>query len=163
MRERVTRALVAQLVVVSIWLGAAILFATSVAPAAFATLPSRDLAGALVGRVLPIVFWSGAATGAILLLAALAGPETGHRRTRIAAGALIAASCLIAQLAIAPRIAELRRSIGQPLAALAADDPEREAFGRLHLYSVAWLAVAMVSSAITLGALAFTLDRKDTA
>ena len=41
------------------WLGAGVLFAAVVAPAAFAVLPSRNLAGALVGRVLPVVLIAG--------------------------------------------------------------------------------------------------------
>jgi hypothetical protein len=41
------------------WLGAGMLLAAVVAPAAFAVLPSRTLAGALVGRVLPTVFIAG--------------------------------------------------------------------------------------------------------
>jgi len=48
-----------QVVALAAWLGAAALFAASVAPAAFAVLPSRSLAGDVVGRVLPVVFWSG--------------------------------------------------------------------------------------------------------
>ena len=45
------------------WLGATIIVGAVVAPAAFAVLPSRTLAGALVGRVLPPLFWSGVAVG----------------------------------------------------------------------------------------------------
>ena len=52
----------------SAWLGASILFAAVVAPAAFTILPSRSLAGALVGRVLPVVF----ASGLVVALLALA-------------------------------------------------------------------------------------------
>ena len=47
------------LVLLSAWLGAAVLVATVVAPAAFAVLPTRTLAGALVGRVLPVLFIAG--------------------------------------------------------------------------------------------------------
>jgi hypothetical protein len=36
-----------------------------VAPAAFRVLPTRALAGALVGEVLPVLFWAGAVTGAL--------------------------------------------------------------------------------------------------
>jgi len=53
-------------ILLSAWLGAGVLFATVVAPAAFAVLPSRALAGALVGRVLPVIFVSG-------IVAAVAG------------------------------------------------------------------------------------------
>jgi len=46
-------------ILLSAWLGAAVLVTTVVAPAAFAVLPSRTLAGALVGRVLPVLFIAG--------------------------------------------------------------------------------------------------------
>jgi len=44
---------------VAAWLGAAVLVAAVVAPAAFRVLPTRSLAGAVVGQVLPVIFASG--------------------------------------------------------------------------------------------------------
>ena len=49
--------LIVMLIALSAWLGAAVIVASVVTPAAFAVLPSRALAGALVGRVLPALFW----------------------------------------------------------------------------------------------------------
>ena len=43
----------------SAWLGAALLTSASLAPAAFAVLPDRTLAGDVVGRVLAVVFVRG--------------------------------------------------------------------------------------------------------
>src|SRR5688572_24661680 len=57
-----------QLALLGPWIGASGFFAVAVAPAAFAALPSRELAGALVGRLLPILFWSGATVGLVVLL-----------------------------------------------------------------------------------------------
>ena len=62
-----------------------------------------------------------------------------------AAGVLIAA-CAVAQLGIAPRIATLRGAMAGPPSTLAPSDPQRMAFGRLHMLSVAWLGIAMVAS-----------------
>ena len=76
------------LVVLSLWLGAALVVGAVVAPAAFAVLPTRTLAGALVGRVLPALFWSGAAVG---LLVAMLGRDRGVSR-RVAFGRLHMAS-----------------------------------------------------------------------
>ena len=50
-----------ELVGLTLWLGAAILFAAVVAPALFAVLPSRALAGDVVARVLPVILYSGIA------------------------------------------------------------------------------------------------------
>ena len=60
------------------------------------------------------------------------------------------ASCAIAQIVIAPRIVRLRGEIAGPLEVLAADDPRRVVFGRLHGASVAWLGLAMLAAIVIL-------------
>lgn len=135
------------LVLLSAWIGAALLVTASVAPAAFAVLPTRTLAGALVGRVLPVVFWSGIvlAVASIALLRLL--PERGYTTIALV---VVAIACAIAQLGIAPRIERVRAAIGGPVDALAPTDPLRQAFGRLHGLSVLTLGVAMLAAGITL-------------
>ncbi|MFL5618453.1 MAG: DUF4149 domain-containing protein [Gemmatimonadaceae bacterium] len=138
-------------VALSAWLGAAILVATVVAPAAFAVLPTRTLAGALVGRVLPVLFYTGAAVG---ILAALLGRTTTPSLARVIAGVVMAATCLTAQLLVAPRIERVRIDAGRPIDELALGDPRRSAFGRLHGASVLLLGVAAIAGS---AALVFTL------
>src|SRR5215467_11134812 len=48
-----------ELVALSVWLGAAVLLAAVVAPAAFDVLPSRTMAGDVVGRVLAALLYAG--------------------------------------------------------------------------------------------------------
>jgi hypothetical protein len=139
-----------QLVALAVWLGAALFFAAVVARAAFDVLPSRELAGALVGRVLPVVFLSGLVVGIGVLVLDLIGPRRSFALPRMIGGAVIVVACAIAQLGIAPRIAALRAALPAPLAELAADDPARLAFGRLHFLSVAWLGVAMVAGIVAM-------------
>ena len=134
--------------IVAAWLGAALLFSAVVAPAAFAVLPSRALAGALVGRVLPVILWTGLALGALSALLALRGAAVPYRPWRLGGAVGMAAGCAVAQLVIGPRIGRLRAAIGPSLEALAADDPQRVAFGRLHAFSVAWLGVAMLAAVV---------------
>jgi len=145
-----------QLVALALWLGGALLLAAVVAPAAFAVLPSRALAGALVGRVLPTVFYAGMAAGALVLALALAAKGAPFARSRAALGGVLAGACAVAQLVIGPRIARLRVEIGPSLEALAADDARRAAFGRLHGFSVVWMGVGIVAAvaALVLAALA---------
>ena len=128
------------------WLGAGILFAAVVAPAAFAVLPSRTLAGALVGKVLPTVFVAGMA---IAVVAAVLDRGTAGRASRVrrVALAVLAISCAVAQFVVGPRIERIRGEIGGPVEQLAPSDPRRTAFGRLHAISVAWLGLAMLSGA----------------
>ena len=138
---------VAQLIAASAWLGAALLFVAVVAPAAFSALPSRALAGSLVGAVLPAVFYSGIVIGLGLCIASLA-----LRRGRIVtpgtvAGFLMAVSCVAAQLVVTPRIERARVAIGGPVESVPPSDPRRIAFGRLHLFSVLWLGVAVAGAA----------------
>jgi hypothetical protein len=139
-----------QIAVLSLWLGAALFLALTVAPALFAVLPTRTLAGIVVGRILPPIFYSGMVAGAIVLALQVIERRGWTWRGRETAGAVVIAACAIAQFFIAPRIARLREEIGGPLEALAANDWRRAAFGRLHGISVAWLGLAMIAAVIAI-------------
>ena len=54
---------IVELSLLALWLGAALLFSAAVGPPLFAALPMRTLAGAVVGRILPVIFLSGMAVG----------------------------------------------------------------------------------------------------
>lgn len=138
---------VIEIVLLAAWLGAAVMFAAAVAPAAFAVLPSRTLAGAIVGRVLPQIFYSGIAVGVVVVALDWGGAGS---RARLVAGLVTIVSCAIAQFAIGTRIDRVRHAIPGAVEALAPDDPRRVAFGRLHAMSVGWLALAMVAAAVAL-------------
>ena len=135
-------------ILLAVWIGAALLFTLVVAPAAFTVLPTRTLAGALVGRVLPVIFYTGAVVGIVIVLLDVAGRTSTWGRT--SAAGLAAIACAVAQLVVGARIDRLRAAIGGPLDALAPDDPRRVAFGRLHAVSVGWLALAMLAAVIAL-------------
>ena len=138
----------ASVLVSAIWGGAALIVVTTVAPAAFKVLPSRSLAGALVGQVLPVLFITGMIAGLVcFVLAPRRAPRIALRRIG-AAGTI--AGCAIAQLVIGPRIAALRERIGPSVEALAVTDPLRVSFGTLHGLSVLSLGVAMIFALVTL-------------
>jgi hypothetical protein len=138
---------------ISFWGGAAMLTIAIVTPAAFAVLPTRTLAGSLVGRVLPALFVSGILLGATVAALALSAGSRGAALT----AALAAVACAVAQFVINPRIARMREEIGGPVDALPLDDARRVAFGLLHGYSVGGLGVAMLAAAVSLGYLLFAL------
>ena len=140
-----TRPLVA-LLALALWLGAALLFAAAVAPSAFAVLPSRALAGALVGRVLPIVLWSGVAVGALAAVLSWLDRARPDALPRALAAFVTAAACAVAQLVLGPKIQALRASIGASLDALPPGDARRVAFGRLHGFSVMLMGVGMLAA-----------------
>lgn len=137
-----------QVVLLAAWLGAVVLFGAVVAPAAFATLPSRALAGAVVGRVLPALFISGGAVGLALVTGQLLRASG---RGRSIAGGVLVLSCAISHLVIGARLSTLRQAIGPSLDALAPDDPRRAMFGRLHALSVAGLGIGTVAAIAALG------------
>lgn len=139
--------LVATTVLLSLWVGAGLLFVAVVAPAAFAVLPSRSLAGLLVGRVLPVLFVSGIVVGLVVALLGLRGPSA---VARIGGGLLLATACAVSHLWVGGRIARLRAELGGALDALPAGDPQRVLFGQLHALSVAGLGVAGLAALATL-------------
>ena len=136
-----------ELIVLAAWLGAAILVAAVVAPAAFRVLPTRTLAGALVGQVLPVIFISGLVVAALAVALETRVAPGAFRLT--VAGPLVAMiiGCVVAQFIIGPKIETIRAAIGGTLESLDAADPRRVQFGRLHGFSVLWMGVAMLGAA----------------
>jgi hypothetical protein len=136
---------IVSLAITSVWLGAAILL-TVVAQAAFATLPSRALAGALVGRTLPVVFVSGLVAALAVAILGATARSTPFAWARFAGALILGAACAVAQFGVGPRIARVHQMIAGPVDALPLDDPRRVAFGRLHGASVALLACAILAA-----------------
>ena len=148
--------LVATTVMLSLWVGAGLLFVAVVAPAAFAVLPSRSLAGVLVGRVLPVLFVSGIVVGLAVAALGLVDPPA---RWRVAGGLVVTAACAVSHFWVGGRIARLRAELGGALDTLAASDPQRTLFGQLHALSVVGLGVAGLAALATLVAAVVTLRR----
>ena len=133
---------------VAAWIGAALLTAAVVAPAAFDVLPSRAFAGMLIGRVLRVLFLSGMAIGFLATLIEWLDRVRPLRPVRVAAPLAMALACAAAQLLVAPRIAAIRGTIGSAIDLLGDEDPRRIAFGRLHALSVGYLAIAMIAAGV---------------
>lgn len=148
----------ARLLLVALWLGGAVFFSFVVAPSAFAVLPQRELAGAIVTRTIAVVNVG----GFIISLVALAlgffandGARRGRARlVETVALALIAISCGVSQWIVSARMIALRASMGRPIDAVASDDPLRAAFNSLHGYSVGLMTVAMLAGVVALFAVA---------
>lgn len=131
----------------SAWGGAALLTIAVVAPGAFRALPSRGMAGAVVGEVLPTIFITGIVIGlAVALLSGRHGAAAGATAASLSS----AGACAVAQFGINPRIVRLREMAGGSIDAWSQDDPRRVMFGMLHGYSVGALAVAMLAGAVAL-------------
>jgi hypothetical protein len=153
------------LALVGAWIGAMLFFAAVVAPAAFQTLPARELAGGLVGRVLGRLSVAGlvvvAAAGASAL--AQGALRTGARGWWLRLGVAVAAAAfLVAGLRVSSRLetlrAEMRAGGAAGIDALAEDHPSRLAFGRLHRQSV-----RLHGGVLILAAILFALEARDIA
>lgn len=142
------------------WIGAAALVAAVVAPAAFAVLPTRTLAGALVGRVLPVLFWSGVLIGCATAALTWSFPQRAPRTVAVVVAAL---ACAIAQLVVSPRIERIRAAVGGPIDGLAMGDERRIAFGRLHGVSVGLLGLAALAALAAAILLVRTIGSRTTA
>lgn len=140
-----------RLLLLGIWLGAAIFFSFAVAPGAFAVLPAREWAGAIVTRTIGIVNVGGFIVGLLLLATAFAGRRATAKRARtveIFALALLTLATGIGHWIISARMAALRLAMGRPIDDIAQNDPLRLAFNSLHGYSVAAMTTAMLASLV---------------
>ncbi|MGA8150683.1 MAG: DUF4149 domain-containing protein [Terriglobales bacterium] len=122
-----------------VWLGGLIFFAFAVAPAAFAVLPTRHLAGNVVGRTLGVLHWMGIVSGLVFLASSLlfarltqGNPHVFSARNLVIV--LMLALTLISQFGIIPRMDTLRASIGE-IDSVPPDNPARMQFDALHVWS----------------------------
>jgi hypothetical protein len=121
-----------------VWLGGLIFFPV-VAQSAFSVLPSRHLAGSVVGRSLGILHWMGIISGVVFLASSIlySRLSTGTAHLFAARHVLIClmlALTLISQFAIIPRMDTLRASVGE-IDSVPSDNPARMQFDGLHIWS----------------------------
>jgi Domain of unknown function (DUF4149) len=142
-----------RLLLIAIWLGAAVGFSFAVAPSAFAVLPTHELAGNLVTRTLGIVNVAGLVVSLLLLVSAFIGRSTTSRRAwllEVLSLVVVALTTFVGHWVINARLLALRRSLGRPIDDVATNDPVRVAFNSLHGYSVAALGLGMIAGALAL-------------
>ena len=100
-----------EVIVASLWLGAAIFFSTAVAQAAFTVLPTRTLSGLFVGRTLPVIFDAGIIAGLIVLVLQWGATPMERSGWRIGSGILVVVACAVAQFVVGRRIERVRAAI----------------------------------------------------
>jgi hypothetical protein len=140
-----------RILLLGLWLGAACFLSFAVAPSAFAVLPSRESAGAIVNRTLAIVNYSGIVIGLILLASSFV-PKPNFNRVWLWIERLLllvtTAACAFGQFFTGWKLQNIRAQIGRPMEEVALDDPLRIAFNDLHGQSVTVLSVAMIAALI---------------
>lgn len=138
-----------RLLLIAVWLGAGLFF-IAVAQSAFAVVPQREMAGAVVGRTLSVLNLSGLVIGAILIATSLSGARETKRWRLWAERVLlliVAAACAVGQFVIGLWLSLVRAQMGRPIDQVPADDPLRVRFDNLHEWSV-WVLMAAMAAAL---------------
>lgn len=139
-----------RLLILGVWFGAAVFF-IGVAQNAFAVLPQRELAGAVVNSNLSLLNYGGLIIASVLLLTSVIGTPGINKfwlwveRFLLL---LIGAACAVGQFVIGFWLASVRVQIGKPIDEVAADDPLKVQFNMLHEYSVWVLMTGMIAALI---------------
>jgi len=148
-----------RLLLIALWLGGAVFFSATVAPAAFGVLRSRNVpyaneaAGSIVTRTLSVINTGGFIIALVLLASAFLFRRTVTRRAFLVeavALALVAVATGVGQWIIAAKMLALRAQMVRPIDDVAVDDPLRVSFNNLHGYAVAALGVAIIAGALAL-------------
>jgi uncharacterized membrane protein len=146
-----------------VWLGGLIFFAFVLAPTVFSPglLPSRQMAGSIVGRSLDRLHYMAIVSGTVFLIASMlyCRMASGNARPLAARHVLIVLMLLltvISQFAISPEMHAIRAEAGV-IDDLPPDNPRRMEFDRLHVWSekfeVAVLLLGLVALYVTAQAL----------
>jgi hypothetical protein len=122
-----------------VWIGGLIFF-PAVAQTAFSVLPTRQLAGLVVGRSLVILHWMGIISGVVFLISSLLYNRFNTGTAHVFATGhiliiLMLALTLISQFSIIPRMDTARASIHGEIDSVPADNPARAQFDSLHVWS----------------------------
>jgi hypothetical protein len=146
-----------RLLLLGLWLGAAIFFGAAVAPTVFGVLRgaqlsnANELAGMMVTRLLATINRGGFEIGLFLLVT---GYFMSKRESRLARFAeMISLSIMaimtgVSHFVVSARMLALRTAMQAPIDQIASSDPRRAAFDALHGYSVAAMGVAIVAGLV---------------
>ena len=142
-----------------VWIGGVMFLAFVVAPTAFSPglLPTRHLAGAVVGRCLTALHWMGIISGIVFLITSMiyTRATVGNAQPLAARHILIAIMLLltvISQFVITPKMYAIRTQ-AVVMDNLPPSDPLRVEFNRLHQWSEKFEGVVLL---LGLGALYMT-------
>jgi hypothetical protein len=124
-----------------IWIGGIIFLAFVEAPIAFSPglLPTRHMAGSIVGHSLDILHYMAIACGVVFLIASMACSHLAKGNAHPLAArhlliALMLVLTLVSQFAISTKMRAIRAEAGV-IDSLAPDQPRRREFDRLHVWS----------------------------
>lgn len=144
-----------RLILLGMWLGAAIYFSAIVAPSAFVVLRSYqsfnagEIAVVIVNRNLAAINLSGFVIGVVLFVTGFVK----FRKVALPAFMIemisvttLSVATAIGNWIIAPKLRALRLSLQAPINQVTVTDPRRISFDQLHAHSVKALSVAMIAA-----------------
>jgi Domain of unknown function (DUF4149) len=140
-----------------VWIGGIVFLSFVEAPTAFSVLPSRHMAGTVVGHSLGVLHWMGLFSGVVFLGSSmlLSSLSTGSAQPLAARHVLICAMLLltvVSQFGVSPKMTALRASFGD-IDTVPPDNPARLQFDALHVWSVrlevAVLALGLIAVFLT--------------
>ena len=146
-----------RLLLLGLWLGAAVFFAAAVAPAVFGVLRgaqlsnANELAGMIVQRVLAVINRGGFEIGLLLLVTGYFIGKSESRMVRFAEMISLAIMTImtgVGHWVISARMLALKAAMQAPIDQIAGSDPRRAAFDALHGYSVAAMGVAILAALV---------------
>jgi uncharacterized membrane protein len=146
-----------------VWIGGLIFLAFVEAPTAFTPglLPTRHMAGSIVGRSLDLLHYMAIASGIVFLIASMlySRMATGDPRPMAARHLLIVLMLLltlISQFAISPKMHAIRAEVGV-IDSVPLDNPLRREFDRLHVWSEKFEEAVLLLGLVALFTTAQTL------
>jgi uncharacterized membrane protein len=145
-----------------VWIGGIIFLAFVEAPIAFSPglLPSRHVAGSIVGHSLDLLHYMAIVSGIVFLIASMVYSRmtTGNARPLAGRHLLIVLMLLltvISQFAISPKMHALRAEVGV-IDNVPLDSPLRREFDRLHVWSEKFEEAVLLLGLVALYATAAT-------
>jgi len=144
-----------------VWIGGIVFFAI-MAPTAFHQLPTRLMAGTLVGTLLTKLHWIAIGSGVVFLISSLVYNSITQGTAHLFAFrhvliVLMLALTLVSQFGITPRMIALRAQVGN-FDNTTLDNPARLQFDALHVWStrveIAVLVLGLIAIWSTANALA---------
>jgi hypothetical protein len=144
-----------EMLLLAVWLGSMIFFSFAVAPSAFAVLPSREMAGALVTSTIGKVEILGLIIGPLLLLIQLTSWRSRAASAKVTTLRAILLLMMIAAAAasrfwVSAKMVSLRQAMGGVIDDVAATDPLRIEFNAMHGYSVGLMTAALLAGFVVL-------------
>lgn len=146
-----------------VWLGGLIFFAFVLAPTVFlpGLLPTRQMAGSIVGRSLGLLHYMAIGSGIIFLVASVlySRMSAGNARPLAARHLLIMLMLLltfVSQFAISPKMHAIREQVGA-IDSVPPENPLRMQFDRLHEWSEKFEEAVLLLGLVALYSTAQTL------